>query len=131
MLIPEVPFELDGEKDLSKTLENRLKAEGGHAVILVAEGAGQELMKQDGQEKKRPLRQCPAPRYRAVSENAIDVYFHRINMEINLKYIEPVLPDPFRAGQLLGQSVLQFPWAVLRSRRHGRENRPARSVEKG
>ncbi len=89
VLIPEVPFELDGEKGFLKTLENRLKA-SGHAVILVAEGAGQELMKQDGQEKKTdPSGNVRLHDIGLFLKNAIDVYFHRINMEINLKYIEP------------------------------------------
>ncbi len=41
VLIPEVPFDLDGEKGFLKALGRRIKARG-HAVILVAEGAGQE-----------------------------------------------------------------------------------------
>lgn len=89
VLIPEVSFELDGEKGFLKTLENRIKA-SGHAVILVAEGAGQELMKQN--EKERKTDASGNVRLRDIGlflKNAIDAYFHRINMEINLKYIEP------------------------------------------
>jgi len=41
-LIPEVPFDLEGENGLLKVLEERLRARQ-HAVILVAEGAGQDL----------------------------------------------------------------------------------------
>jgi 6-phosphofructokinase 1 len=41
-LIPEVPFELDGDDGLLAALERRL-AERGHAVVVVAEGAGQHL----------------------------------------------------------------------------------------
>lgn len=43
VLIPEVPFELDGEKGLFSALERRLQI-SDHAVIVVAEGAGQDLM---------------------------------------------------------------------------------------
>jgi len=43
VLIPEVPFELDGEKGLFSLLEKRLERRH-HAVIIVAEGAGQELL---------------------------------------------------------------------------------------
>ena len=42
VLIPEVPFELEGAGGLLTVLEKRL-AERHHAVIVVAEGAGQDL----------------------------------------------------------------------------------------
>lgn len=42
-LIPEVPFELEGERGLLPRLERRLRSRG-HAVIVVAEGAGQHLL---------------------------------------------------------------------------------------
>ena len=43
VLIPEVPFELSGDKGLLRCLERRLAARN-HALIVVAEGAGQHLM---------------------------------------------------------------------------------------
>ena len=42
-LVPEVPFSLHGERGFLRTLERRLR-ERRHAVIVVAEGAGQDLM---------------------------------------------------------------------------------------
>ena len=42
-LIPESPFYLDGEGGLFEYVEKRLK-EDGHMVIVIAEGAGQELL---------------------------------------------------------------------------------------
>ena len=42
-LIPESPFYLEGEGSLYEFVEKRLK-ENGHMVIVVAEGAGQELV---------------------------------------------------------------------------------------
>lgn len=45
-LVPEVKFELDGENGLLAALERRLLAKD-HAVIVVAEGAGQELLEGD------------------------------------------------------------------------------------
>lgn len=44
VLIPEVPFDLEGEKGLFCYLENRFKAHKS-TVIVVAEGAGQDLLK--------------------------------------------------------------------------------------
>jgi len=43
VLVPEVPFELDGPNGLLLHLKNRLSTRN-HALIVVAEGAGQELM---------------------------------------------------------------------------------------
>ncbi len=42
-LIPEVPFYLDGPGGLKEFAKQRLR-ENGHMVIVVAEGAGQELI---------------------------------------------------------------------------------------
>ena len=47
VLIPEVPFALEGEKGLVSWLIDRL-ARRRHAVIVVAEGAGQDLIEGDG-----------------------------------------------------------------------------------
>lgn len=42
-LIPESPFYLEGKGGLFEFIERRLK-ENGHMVIVMAEGAGQELL---------------------------------------------------------------------------------------
>lgn len=42
-MIPELPFYLEGEGGLLEFMEKRLR-ENGHMVIVVAEGAGQELV---------------------------------------------------------------------------------------
>lgn len=43
-LVPEMAFELEGERGLLTALENRFAAGKTHAVIVVAEGAGQDLI---------------------------------------------------------------------------------------
>ena len=48
-LIPEVPFTLDGQGGFLELLEQRLQAKR-HAVIVVAEGAGQDLLEGAGKE---------------------------------------------------------------------------------
>ena len=48
-LIPEVPFRLEGQGGFLAALEKRI-AERAHAVIAVAEGAGQELLGNTGNE---------------------------------------------------------------------------------
>jgi len=50
VLIPEIPFFLDGDKGLIPWLRNRLESRG-HAVIVVAEGAGQDLLEADKNER--------------------------------------------------------------------------------
>jgi len=89
VLIPEVPFDLDGEKGFLQTLSDRIKARG-HAVILVAEGAGQELMMQSPAERKTDA--SGNIRLHDIGlflKNTIEQHFRKINLEINLKYIEP------------------------------------------
>lgn len=49
-LVPEVSFTLDGEGGLLNALERRFAKGKSHAVIVVAEGAGQELL--EGEERR-------------------------------------------------------------------------------
>lgn len=46
VLVPEIPFDLEGERGLLKAVEQRLE-ERNHALIVVAEGAGQNLLDDD------------------------------------------------------------------------------------
>jgi 6-phosphofructokinase 1 len=87
VLIPEVPFKLEGVNGLLSCLERRLN-ERGHALIVVAEGAGQELC-------------APAPRSADASGNRrysdigallrerIQTHFHSLGQDFTLKYIDP------------------------------------------
>src|ERR1700760_92768 len=47
VLIPEIPFELDGPGGFLAKLRARVRRQG-HAVVVVAEGAGQDLFEYDG-----------------------------------------------------------------------------------
>jgi 6-phosphofructokinase 1 len=92
VLIPEVPFQLDGDGGLLNVLRKRLERRG-HAVIVVAEGAGQELLdagaaldgapKTDASGNKRLTDIGPWLRDRITS------HFKSISVELNLKYIDP------------------------------------------
>ena len=46
VLIPEVPFRLDGEDGFLAVLERRV-LDKNHALVVVAEGAGQDLLPHD------------------------------------------------------------------------------------
>jgi 6-phosphofructokinase 1 len=89
VLIPEVPFDLKGRNGFLTVLQKRMKSRG-HAVILVAEGAGQYLLR--GNES--PIEKDPSGNIRLLDigsllKNTITDYFKTLNIEINLKYIEP------------------------------------------
>jgi 6-phosphofructokinase 1 len=86
VLIPEAPFELEGEHGLLPALEERLKARG-HAVIVVAEGAGQHLMQNDAR--------TDASGNRVLGDigdmlrSKIKSYLTERNVRHTIKYIDP------------------------------------------
>ncbi|MCX7982078.1 MAG: ATP-dependent 6-phosphofructokinase [Syntrophales bacterium] len=89
VLIPEVPFDLEGEKGFLKALEERLRRRG-HCVILVAEGAGQDLVPFDGDAVGYDASGNIKLRDIGVFlKDRIESHFKKIGMEINLKYIDP------------------------------------------
>ena len=82
-LIPESRFTLNG---LLAVLQQRLE-QREHAVIVVAEGAGQELLEETGERDA-----SGNIRYGDIGiflRDSIKQYFKGIGMEINLKYIDP------------------------------------------
>lgn len=89
VLIPEAPFDMEGKNGFLSTLKKRMKSRG-HAVILVAEGAGQDLLyKKNNHQEKDPSGNVRLLDIGIFLKNAIEDFFKRHNMEINLKYIEP------------------------------------------
>lgn len=82
-LVPEVPFTLEG---LLKTLEERLKSKG-HAVIVVGEGAGQNLFQStQGRDASGNVRFGDIGIF---LRDQINDHFKKLGQEINLKYIDP------------------------------------------
>ncbi|MCD6122125.1 MAG: ATP-dependent 6-phosphofructokinase [Spirochaetales bacterium] len=88
VLIPEVPFDLRGENGFLKTLERRLEHKK-HAVIIVAEGAGQQyLMKDFG--RKDDSGNPVLGDIGIFLRTEIKKYFkENTGMYVNLKYIDP------------------------------------------
>jgi 6-phosphofructokinase 1 len=88
VLIPEIPTALEGEAGVLRCVERVLERKG-HAVIVVAEGAAQELIDEQGGGAKDKsgnaklkdvgvfLRDCLPPRLRAAGR------------EVTLKYFDP------------------------------------------
>jgi 6-phosphofructokinase 1 len=87
VLIPEIDFELEGENGLLTKLEKRLKSRK-HAVILVAEGAGQCFFEQ-AQKQYDPSGNVKLYDIGLYLKERIQEYFKDRNMEISLKYIDP------------------------------------------
>jgi 6-phosphofructokinase 1 len=87
VLVPEVPFPLEGEGGLLQNLERRMLTRG-HALIVVAEGAGQHLFAGEDVE-------CDASgnvRYEDIGiflRDRIKRHFADRKLELNMKYIDP------------------------------------------
>jgi 6-phosphofructokinase 1 len=82
-LVPEVPFSLETFLD---ALQNRLDARG-HAVIVVGEGAGQDLMKKTCE--KDASGNIKLEDIGVFLKNQIQTYFEKIGGNVSLKYIDP------------------------------------------
>ncbi|KAK9280829.1 hypothetical protein L1049_003718 [Liquidambar formosana] len=90
-LIPETPLYLEGPGGLFEYMVKRLK-ENGHMVIVIAEGAGQELLS----ESMHTMDQQDASGNKLlqdvglwISQKIKDHFTKRQKMVINLKYIDP------------------------------------------
>ena len=89
VLIPEVPFDLEGKNGFFTALKKRMKSRG-HAVILVSEGAGQDFLRKNiSSMEKDPSGNIRLLDIGLYLKNSIEEYFKKIDLEINLKYIEP------------------------------------------
>jgi 6-phosphofructokinase 1 len=92
VLIPEVGFQLEGDSGLLVVLERWLKRRG-HAVVVVAEGAGQNLMEGDGEADGAG--RTDASGNRRLTDigpwlrDRICSHFKSAGEELNLKYIDP------------------------------------------
>jgi len=87
VLIPEVDFDLDGPKGLLAALENRVVTRG-HAVIVVAEGAGQKYF-QDVDERRDASGNIRLNDIGVFLKDGIKAYFSEKNIPVNIKYIDP------------------------------------------
>ena len=122
VLIPEVPFDLEGGNGLYANLERRLDRRH-HAVILVAEGAGQnhlEAIAANDASGNKKLGDIGV-----FLRDRIGEYFKSKDREINLKYIDPsyiIRSAPANANDSI---YCQRLGAKRRSRRDGGQDRAA------
>jgi 6-phosphofructokinase 1 len=87
VLIPEIDVDLEGENGLLHNLEKRLQLRR-HAVIVVAEGFGQKLFEDAGQERDASgnIKLKDIGQY---LKEKILAYFSAKGTEVTLKYIDP------------------------------------------
>lgn len=86
-LIPEIEFPMDGENGFLPALETRMRRRG-HAVIVVAEGAGQHHSSESSGEHDASgnlLHQDIG----AVLNSRIRQYFSKIEFPVTVKYFDP------------------------------------------
>jgi 6-phosphofructokinase 1 len=133
VLVPEVPFELDGPNGFLSHLHRRL-ARARHALVVVAEGAGQEYLAEE-----RARKGTDASGNQKLGDigrllrGRISDYFQHHKLEATVRYIDPgyvIRSAPGDASdavycQELGQNAVHAAMAgkteMLVGRVHGRQ----------
>ena len=86
-LIPETPVRIDGPKGICAAIQHRLQ-QNNHAVIVVAEGAGQHLFK-NNENRIDASGNVLKDDIGELLKGEIAVYFKTNNMPISIKYLDP------------------------------------------
>jgi 6-phosphofructokinase 1 len=87
-LIPEVPFALEGESGFLALLERRLRAGKGHALLVVAEGAGQQYFQGQAQEVDASGNPKPGDIGVFLKER-IAAHFKQVSLPVVIRYLDP------------------------------------------
>jgi len=86
VLIPEVPFALEGDHGFLEIMRQRVVSRG-HAVVIVAEGAGQELLGSTGQtDASGNVRLGDIGHF---LNDQLTAHFKKCQTSLTLKYIDP------------------------------------------
>jgi 6-phosphofructokinase 1 len=86
--IPEVPLVLQGKNGFLNSLEKRLDKRH-HAVVVVAEGAGQDLTEKSGPQESDDSGNIMRDDIGLILKQEIERYFREKKKPIALKYIDP------------------------------------------
>ena len=87
VLIPEVPVVLEGPDGILPFLQRRV-LEKGYAVVVVAEGAGQELLERV-QEREAGSGNKKLPPIAEYVRDNIQNYFERQGLDCRMKFVDP------------------------------------------
>ncbi len=87
VFIPEIPFMFDGPNGFLEHLQKRLR-DRKHAVIVVAEGAGQEHLA-GGEVERDASGNIRKKSIGVYFKERIQKYFSAQNIEVNAKFIDP------------------------------------------
>ena len=118
VLIPEVPFDLDGPNGLYAALERRFQRKD-HAVIAVAEGAGQAHLKPDPSRKDASGNQVLGD-IGVFLRDALVEHFRRAGGHtVSLKYIDPSYMVRAAAANCPRRDILYPARPERRPRGHG------------
>lgn len=85
-LVPEVPILLEGDRGCLPHLVQRVKSKG-HAVVVVAEGAGEELLGQSAEKDAGGNRKLPL--IGEFMKDQIGEFFKKQGLPSTVKYIDP------------------------------------------
>lgn len=85
-LVPEIPIVLDGPSGCLPHLWNRVKQKG-YAVVVVAEGAGEELLGESAETDASGNKKLP--QIGEHMKKVINDYFKAKGSEATIKYIDP------------------------------------------
>lgn len=89
VLVPEVPFDLGGANGFLPHLLRRVRSRG-HAVVVVAEGAGQDLFERDSAGHQTDASgNAKLKDIGTLLRDRIVQYMKMVDVPINLKYIDP------------------------------------------
>lgn len=86
-LVPEIPFPLDGENGFLGALERRMR-DRGHAVIVVAEGAGQHLF-DESKQRRDASGNLLHQEIGGFLRQEISTYFDEQQFPVSIKYFDP------------------------------------------
>ena len=87
-LIPETDFDLDGPQGLLAALERRFRSGKTHAVIVVAEGAGQKFF-QNAEDTRDASGNVLKKDIGDYLKRRISAYFKEKGVEASVKYFDP------------------------------------------
>jgi 6-phosphofructokinase 1 len=87
VLVPEVPVVLEGPEGILAHIFQRVQ-EKQHAVVVVAEGAGQDLLDASTETEAGSGNKKLAPIAEFVRDK-ISTYFHERGLEVRMKYVDP------------------------------------------